>query len=93
MKKTFVYSLMVAALALVSCNKSGLEPLKGIYPEAQQPVITTLVSSSIVKTESARVFHLQFSGENGAAIKTALVGPRAHCASWWAERPSLMARL
>ena len=68
---------MVAALALVSCNKSGLEPLKGIYPEAQQPVITTLVSSSIVKTESARVFHLQFSGENGAAIKTALVGPRA----------------
>ena len=77
MKKAFIYSLMVAALAVVSCTKTTLDPLKGIYPEAQQPVITTLVSSSFVKTESARVFHLQFSGENGAAIKTALVGPRA----------------
>ena len=77
MKKAFIYSLMVAAMAVVSCTKTTLDPLKGVYPEAQQPVITTLVSSSFEKTESARVFFFQFSGENGAAIKTALVGPRA----------------
>ena len=77
MKKAFIYSLMVAALAVVSCTKTTLEPLKGIYPEAQQPVLTTLVSSSFEKTESSRIFYLQFSGEGGAAVKTALVGPRA----------------
>ena len=77
MKKAFIYSLMVAALAVVSCTKTTLEPLKGVYPEAQQPVLTTLVSSSFEKTESSRIFYLQFSGEGGAAIKAALVGPRA----------------
>ena len=68
---------MVAALAVVSCTKTTLEPLKGVYPEAQQPVLSTLVSSSFEKTESSRIFYLQFSGEGGAAVKTALVGPRA----------------
>jgi len=42
MKKAFIYSLMAAALALVSCTKTELAPLKGIYPAAQEPVLTTL---------------------------------------------------
>lgn len=34
MKRSFIYSIAVAALALVSCSKSELEPLTGIFPEA-----------------------------------------------------------
>ena len=69
--------MMVAALALVSCNKAQLNPLKGTFPEAQEPVLTTLASSSFEKTDVSRLFHLSFTGEGGAAVRTTLVGARS----------------
>ena len=77
MKKTFIFSLMAAALALVSCTKTELTPLKGIYPAAQEPVLTTLASSSFEKTESNRIFHVVFTGEGGASVDAYLVAARA----------------
>ena len=75
MKKTFIISLMAAVLALVSCTDTTLDPLTGIFPDAQEPVLTTLVSSDFVKTETNRVFMLNFSGSN-ASVEAYLVGPR-----------------
>ena len=76
MKRTFIFALMVAAAALVSCTKTTLDPLKGVYPVANEPVLTTLVSTTAEKTESNRLFSFTFSGENGASVTTTLVGPR-----------------
>ena len=33
MKRAFIYGMAVAALALVSCSKSELDPLSGVFPE------------------------------------------------------------
>ena len=52
MKKAFIYSLLTATLALASCTKTELAPLKGIYPAAQEPVLTTLAASSFEKTKN-----------------------------------------
>ena len=68
--------MMVAAAALVSCTKTELAPLKGIFPAATEPVLTTLSSSSVEKTDANRYFTVSFSGESGAAVKTTLVGAR-----------------
>ena len=68
--------MMVAAAALVSCTKTELAPLKGIFPAATEPVLTTLTSSSVEKTDANRYFTVSFSGESGAAVKTTLVGAR-----------------
>ena len=76
MKRSFIYAMMVAAAALVSCTKTELAPLKGIFPAATEPVLTTLSSSSVEKTDANRYFTVSFSGESGAAVKTTLVGAR-----------------
>ena len=76
MKRTFIYAMMTAAAALVSCTKSELAPLKGIFPPATEPVLTTLASSSFEKTDANRLFTVSFTGESGAAVKTTLVGAR-----------------
>ena len=68
---------MVAVLAFVSCNKSGLEPLKGTFPQATEPALTKLVSSTFEKTDLSRIFTLQFSGENGASVNASFIGSRA----------------
>ena len=77
MKRTFIISLMAAALAFVSCTDTTLDPLTGMFPEAQEPVLTTLTESSFQKTETNRIFTLKFSGEGGATVETSLVGARA----------------
>ena len=65
---------MVAALAVVSCTTTELDPLKGIYPEAQEPSLTTLSESSFTKLETTRVFTLKFTGD--ATLEASLVGAR-----------------
>ena len=77
MKKAFIYSLLTATLALASCTKTELAPLKGIYPAAQEPVLTTLAASSFEKTDANRIFHVKFTGEGNSAVDTYLVGARA----------------
>ena len=68
---------MVAALAFVSCTSTALDPLTGVFPDAQEPVLTTLNSSSFEKTATNRIFSLSFSGNGGAMVEVKLVGPRA----------------
>ena len=80
MKKIFIYSLMVAAIALVSCNKEGLDPLTQAFPPAEELVLTSLSSSATAKTETTREFLLSFSGENGASIETVLLLARVEYA-------------
>ena len=80
MKKAFLYSFFVAALALVSCQKEKLNPLKGVFPQATEATLTTLVSQQAVKTESTREFSFKFSGEGGATLETVLVLARANYA-------------
>ena len=75
MKKAFIISMMAAILALVSCTDTSLDPLTGMFPDAQEPVLTTLTESSFVKTETNRIFTLKFSG-SGATVETSLVGAR-----------------
>lgn len=77
MKRTFIYALMVAAAALVSCTKTQLDPLKGLYPPANEPVLTSLVSTTVEKTESNRLFTFSFTGQDGSTLQTTLVGPRS----------------
>ena len=77
MKRTFIISLMAAALAFVSCTSTALDPLTGMFPDAQEPVLTTLNSSSFEKTATNRIFTLSFSGNGGAAVEVSLVGARA----------------
>jgi len=76
MKRTFIISMLAAVLALVSCTSTALDPLTGVFPDAQEPVLTTLTESSVEKTESNRLFTLKFSG-SGASIEATLVGARA----------------
>ena len=76
MKRSFIFAMMTAALALVSCTKTELAPLKGTFPPATEPVLTTLASSTFEKTDANRLFTVSFSGEGGAAVKTTLVGAR-----------------
>jgi len=80
MKKAFLYSFFVAALALLSCQKEKLNPLKGVFPQATEATLTTLVSQQTVKTESTREFSFKFSGEGGATLETVLVLARANYA-------------
>ena len=68
--------MLAAVLALVSCTDTALDPLTGMFPDAQEPVLTTLTESSFVKTETNRLFTLKFSG-NGATLEATLVGARA----------------
>ena len=74
MKRTFII-LMAAFLALVSCTDTALDPLTGVFPDAQEPVLTALTSSSVEKTETNRLFTVKFSG-NGANVEATLVGAR-----------------
>ena len=76
MKRTFIISMLAAVLALVSCTDTSLDPLTGIFPDAQEPVLTTLAESSVQKTETNRLFTLKFNG-SGANIEATLVGARA----------------
>ena len=78
MKKAFLYSFLVVASALVSCQKEGLDPLTGVFPEAKESTLTTLVSNETVKTETTREFSFQFTGEGGATLETVLVMARAN---------------
>jgi hypothetical protein len=78
MKKAFLYSFLVVASALVSCQKEGLNPLKGVFPAATESTLTTLVSNETVKTESTREFQFKFAGEGGATLETVLVMARAN---------------
>ena len=66
--------MMVAAMAVISCTTTELDPLKGIYPEAKEPALTTLAESSCSKTETTRVFKLMFTGD--ATLEAYLVGAR-----------------
>ncbi len=75
MKRTFIISLMAAVLAITSCTNTELDPLTGLFPDAQEPVLTTLSDSSVEKTDKNRIFTLKFSG-NGATVETRLVGAR-----------------
>ncbi len=77
MKRTFIISMMAAVLALASCTSTALDPLTGMFPDAQEPVLTTLVSSSFEKTATNRVFTLKFAGDGGASVDVSLVGARA----------------
>ena len=76
MKRTFIISMLAAVLALVSCTDTALDPLTGLFPDAQEPVLTTLAESSVEKTATNRLFTLKFNG-NGANIEATLVGARA----------------
>ena len=76
MKRTFIISLMAAVLALVSCTDTSLDPLTGIFPDAKEPVLTTLTESSYEKTATNRLFTLKFSGDGGASVEACLVGAR-----------------
>ena len=76
MKRTYIISLMAAILALVSCTDTSLDPLTGVFPDAQEPVLTSLTESSMEKTERNRIFTLKFSGSS-ATVETQLVGARA----------------
>jgi hypothetical protein len=80
MKKAFLYSIFVAALAVVSCQKEGLDPLTGVFPEAKESTLTTLVSNETVKTETTREFSFHFTGDGGATLETVLVMARANYA-------------
>lgn len=75
MKRTYIISLMAAILALVSCTDTSLDPLTGVFPDAQEPVLSNLTESSMEKTERNRIFTLKFSG-SGATVETQLVGAR-----------------
>ena len=76
MKRTFIISMLAAVLALVSCTDTSLDPLTGLFPDAQEPVLTTLAESSVQKTETNRLFTLKFNG-SGANVEATLVGARA----------------
>ena len=57
MKKTLLYGMMAAALALVSCVKSELKPLdpqNPIFPDATVVDLTTLTSSEATQDEEGR---------------------------------------
>ena len=74
MKRTFIF-LMAAFMALVSCTSTALDPLTGVFPDAQEPTLTTLTESSFEKTATNRLFTLKFSG-SGATVEACLVGAR-----------------
>ena len=65
MKKTLLYGMMAAALALVSCVKTEMKPLdpqNPIFPEATVVEMTTLTSSDATKDEEGRrVFTLDLT--------------------------------
>ena len=66
---------MAAVLAFASCTDTALDPLTGMFPDAQEPVLTTLTESSFEKTATNRLFTLKFSG-SGASVEACLVGAR-----------------
>ena len=77
MKKSIINSLIAAVLVISSCTNTELEPLKGIFPDAQEPVLTTMASSSVTKTETTREFAFKFTGQDNSTVETSLVGARA----------------
>ena len=77
MKRSFIITLAAVLLTLVSCVDTSLDPLTGIFPDAQEFELTSLTGSSFEKTATNRVFTLSFSGSGGATVEASLVGPRA----------------
>ena len=77
MKRSFIITLAAVLLTLVSCVDTSLDPLTGIFPDAQEFELTTLTGSSFEKTATNRVFTLSFSGTGGATVEASLVGARA----------------
>ena len=77
MKRSFIITLAAVLLTLVSCVDTSLDPLTGIFPDAQEFELTTLTGSSFEKTATNRVFTLSFSGSGGATVEASLVGARA----------------
>ena len=75
MKRSFIITLAAVLLTLVSCVDTSLDPLTGIFPDAQEPVLTNLVSSTFEKTDKNRVFTLKFEG-SGASVEAVLIGAR-----------------
>lgn len=62
MKRTLIYGLIVAALAVVSCNKTEMDPLTGVFPDATVVELTTLTSCEAVKDDAdRRVFTLDLT--------------------------------
>ena len=76
MKRSFIITLAAVLLTLVSCVDTSLDPLTGIFPDAQEFELTTLTGSSFEKTATNRVFTLSFSGTGGATVEASLVGAR-----------------
>ncbi len=75
MKRSFIITLAAVLLTLVSCVDTSIDPLTGIFPDAQEPVLTNLVSSTFEKTDKNRVFTLKFEG-SGASVEAVLIGAR-----------------
>ena len=65
--------MMVAALALVSCNKSELDPLTGIFPEATVVTCTTLTCEAEQDDTDRRVFTLDLT-DGATPLHLTLIG-------------------
>ena len=69
--------MAIAAMALVSCNKTALEPLSGVFPVAEEFTLNTLVENTSEKGEKTSTFTLKFSGENNASMDVVFVCSRS----------------
>jgi len=79
MKKTLLYGMMAAALAMVSCVKTEMKPLdpqNPIFPVANVVEMTTLTSSEATKDEDGRrIFTLDLT-DGATPMHLTLVGSK-----------------
>ena len=74
MKRYCIPVILAASVALmaVSCQKSAIDPLTGIYAPASEVNLSSLSSNTVEKGESTRTFTLKFSGSSD--VQFTLVG-------------------
>ena len=76
MKRTIIFSLLAAALTLVSCSKSELKPLTGVFPDATVVQLTTVSALSAEQdAEGRRVFTLDLT-DGTTPLHLTLIGSK-----------------
>ena len=76
MKRTIIVSLLAAALALVSCSKSELKPLTGLFPDATEVQLTTVSAlTAEVDAQDRRVFTLDLT-DGTTPLHLTLIGSK-----------------
>lgn len=69
-----IWASCLLLVGIVSCQKSALDPLVGIYPDVQRSVSSALQNLGVTEISTGNIFHVGLTTDKNNAVSLDLVG-------------------